>query len=107
MKKKIILIGSSSDIANSVSLDSNYELIKLSSKTSNFNILKPETFPTIEKIEGLVYFPGTINLKPFKSIKKEEFIEDYNINVLGIINILQHYQNSTSLNSLKTIIKLN
>lgn len=92
MKKKIILIGSSSDIANSVSLDPNYELIKLSSKTSNFNILKPETFPTIEKIEGLVYFPGTINLKPFKSIKKEEFIEDYNINVLGIINILQHYQ---------------
>ena len=99
MKKKIILIGSSSDIANSVSLDANYELIKLSSKTSNFNILKPETFPTIEKIEGLVYFPGTINLKPFKSIKKEEFIEDYNINVLGIINILQHYQNCFNQNS--------
>jgi len=99
MKKKIILIGSSSDIANSVSLDANYELIKLSSKTSNFNILKPETFPMIDEIEGLVYFPGTINLKPFKSIKKEEFVEDYNINVLGIINILQHYQNYFNQNS--------
>ena len=97
--KKIILIGSSSDIAKSVSLDSNYELINLSSKTSNFNILNPESFPTINNIDGLVYFPGTINLKPFKSIKKEEFIEDYNINVLGIVNVLQHYQNFFNQNS--------
>ena len=104
--KKIILIGSSSDIAKSVSLDSNYELINLSSKTSNFNILNPESFPTINNIDGLVYFPGTINLKPFKSIKKEEFIEDYNINVLGIVNVLQYYQNYFNQNSSIILISL-
>lgn len=97
--RKIILIGSSSDIANSLSLEHNCEVIKLSSKTSEFDILKPETFPTINNIDGLVYFPGTINLKPFKNIKKEEFIEDYNINVFGIINVLQHYINSFNPNS--------
>ena len=97
--KKIILIGSSSDIANSLSLEQNCEVIKISSKTSEFDILKPETFPIINNIDGLVYFPGTINLKPFKNIKKEEFIEDYNINVFGIINVLQHYINSFNPNS--------
>ena len=97
--RKIILIGSSSDIANSLSLENNCEVIKLSSKTSEFDILKPETFPTINNIDGLVYFPGTINLKPFKNIKKEEFLKDYNINVFGIINVLQHYINSFNPNS--------
>ena len=97
--RKIILIGSSSDIANSLSLEHNCEVIKLSSKTSEFDILKPETFPTINNIDGLVYFPGTINLKPFKNIKKEEFLDDYNINFFVIINVLKNYINSFNPNS--------
>jgi len=53
----------------------------------------------INNIDGLVYFPGTINLKPFKNFKKEDFLDDYNINVMGLINIIQHYQNNLNNNS--------
>ena len=97
--KKIVIIGSNSDISKSINLDSNFEIIKLSSQKSNFNILKIDTFPVINNIDGLVYFPGTINLKPFKNFKKEDFLDDYNINVMGLINIIQHYQNDLNNNS--------
>ena len=46
-----------------------------------------DTLP--EVIDGFVYLPGTINLKPFRAIKPEHFLEDYNINVLGAIKVLQ------------------
>ena len=97
--KKIVIIGSNSDISKSINLGSNFEVIKLSSQKSNFNILKIDTFPVINNIDGLVYFPGTINLKPFKNFKKEDFLDDYNINVMGLINIIQHYQNNLNNNS--------
>ncbi len=42
-------------------------------------------------LSGLVYMPGSIQLKPFKSIKPEEFLKDYKINVLGAINCIRHY----------------
>ncbi|MAZ01300.1 MAG: oxidoreductase, partial [Flavobacteriales bacterium] len=47
----------------------------------------------------LVYFPGTINLKPFSSFKKEDFQKDYEVNVLGLINVLQFYKKSFNINS--------
>lgn len=42
-----------------------------------------------EKLDGLVYCPGTINLKPFHRISLEDFQTDLNINLLGAIRILQ------------------
>jgi len=42
-----------------------------------------------ESIDGLVYCPGSINLKPFKRIKPEEFIEDFNLQTVGAIRIIQ------------------
>ena len=97
--KKIILVGANSDIAKSLSEESQFEFIKLSSKNSEFNILKEETFPVLDSIDGLVYFPGTINLKPFSSFKKEDFQKDYEVNVLGLINVLQFYKKSFNINS--------
>ena len=41
------------------------------------------------ELNGLVYAPGTINLKPFHRIKEEEFLHDLNINVLGATKVLQ------------------
>jgi NAD(P)-dependent dehydrogenase (short-subunit alcohol dehydrogenase family) len=41
---------------------------------------------------GLVYLPGSINLKPFQSLKPADFEEDFRINVLGAVKTLQHYQ---------------
>ncbi len=34
-----------------------------------------DTLP--DGLEGLVYCPGTINLRPFRQLKKEDFIEDF------------------------------
>lgn len=51
-----------------------------------------ENFPAIEnEINGLVYFPGTINLKPFHRLKPEEFINDYRINAMGAVAFTQTY----------------
>ncbi len=40
-------------------------------------------------LDGLVYCPGTINLKPFARISETEFLEDFQINLVGAIKIIQ------------------
>lgn len=40
-------------------------------------------------IDGLVYCPGSINLKPFHRFSLEDFRNDYEINVLGAVKVLQ------------------
>jgi len=32
-----------------------------------------DELPNLDALDGLVYCPGTINLKPFRSLKKEDF----------------------------------
>ncbi|MEZ4935166.1 MAG: SDR family oxidoreductase [Saprospiraceae bacterium] len=45
-----------------------------------------------EALDGLVYCPGSINLKPFRSLKTEAFLADFQINVLGAVKVLQAAQ---------------
>jgi len=103
---KILLVGASSDISKSLqnNFSSNYEFISLSSNSDfssidNFNILDPATFLEIDSIDGIVYFPGSINLKPFKRLSMDEFKKDYDINVLGVLNILKFYQSKLTIGS--------
>lgn len=42
-----------------------------------------------DSLDGLVYAPGSINLRPFERIKPADFIADYNLQVLGAIKIIQ------------------
>jgi NAD(P)-dependent dehydrogenase (short-subunit alcohol dehydrogenase family) len=42
-----------------------------------------------EKLDGLVYCPGAITLKPFKRLKPEDFIDDINLQVVGAIKVIQ------------------
>ena len=101
---KILLVGASSDISMSLqnNFSSNYEFINLSSNSDfssidNFNILDPATYLEIDSIDGIVYFPGSINLKPFKRLSMDEFKKDYDINVLGVLNILKFYQSKLTI----------
>lgn len=101
---RILLVGASSDISISLqnNFSSNYEFINLSSNSDfssidNFNILDPATYLEIDSIDGIVYFPGSINLKPFKRLSMDEFKKDYDINVLGVLNILKFYQSKLSI----------
>lgn len=47
-----------------------------------------------ESLDGLVYCPGSIQLKPFRTIKTDDYISDYRLNVLGAINCIRHYLSS-------------
>ena len=44
-----------------------------------------------ESLQGLVYCPGSIRLKPFSQIKDEEYLEDFQINLLGAVRALRTY----------------
>ncbi|NCC72849.1 MAG: SDR family oxidoreductase [Sphingobacteriia bacterium] len=51
--------------------------------------LEIENIPEI--IDGLVYCPGTINLKPFRRLTEEDFLNDYKINVTGAVKVIQKF----------------
>lgn len=59
-----------------------YHFLDVNDKELNFDFLP-------ESLEGLVYCPGSINLKPFHRIKPEEFLEDYQLQVIGAIKSIQ------------------
>lgn len=40
-------------------------------------------------IDGLVYCPGTINLKPFRRLDERDFLEDFKVNVTGAVKVIQ------------------
>jgi len=42
-----------------------------------------------KQLDGVVYCPGSINLKPFKRIKTEDFLADFNLQVLGAIKVIK------------------
>lgn len=42
-----------------------------------------------DKLDGIVYCPGIINLKPFHRIHPDVFLADYQIQVLGAIKVIQ------------------
>jgi len=45
-----------------------------------------------EVVDGFAYLIGSINLKPFRSLKVKDFLDDFNVNVLGAIKILKLIQ---------------
>lgn len=69
----------------------NNEVQKLDIEFYEMDIIKGNLdeikFPDI--IDGLVYAPGSINLKPFNRLSEEDFRNDFEINVLGAVRIIQ------------------
>jgi NAD(P)-dependent dehydrogenase (short-subunit alcohol dehydrogenase family) len=59
-----------------------YFYLDVLSTQTDFSFL-PET------IDGLVYCPGAIQLKPFARISPEDFMQDYQLQVIGAIKIIQ------------------
>lgn len=99
--KTFLFIGANSDIAIEARRkqeEKGNRVIPIS-RTSNliyddFLIGDPviNELPEIDtEIDGLVYFPGSITLKPFRSLKKMDFQSDFELNVLGAINSLHYY----------------
>lgn len=42
-----------------------------------------------ETLDGLIYCPGSINLKPFTRIKPADFLSDFNLQVGGAVKVIQ------------------
>jgi NAD(P)-dependent dehydrogenase (short-subunit alcohol dehydrogenase family) len=42
-----------------------------------------------DSLDGLVYCPGAVNLKPFARIKPEDFISDYQLQLIGAVKVIQ------------------
>lgn len=100
MGKKLLLLGAGSLIAKSLAeiADEDTELITISrsslSAGANHTVLDiiNDDLPAINTpIDGLVYFPGTINLKPFRALNTDDFIADLEINLLGAVKVLKSY----------------
>lgn len=63
----------------------------LSYEHLNHNILE-EDIPSgflPDTIDGLVYCPGSISLKPFRSLSLDVFRHDYELNVLGAVKAIK------------------
>ena len=106
MNKTFLLIGGSYGIGNKIiDLLPNESEIIVASRTKEgllnkkvkhitFNatedLLSLEELPP--KIDGFVYCPGSINLRPFKGLKSEAFLNDFELNVLGAVKCLQIIQ---------------
>ncbi|WP_339922950.1 SDR family oxidoreductase [uncultured Cyclobacterium sp.] len=102
--KNIVIIGGNSGIGKKVAetLSSEgasiYSYSRSKTGANQLDILDDfEEIPNLpDVVHGLVYCPGTINLKPFKRLKISEFRQDLEINFLGAIKVLQ---------SLETLLK--
>lgn len=42
-----------------------------------------------EQLNGLVYCPGSINLKPFSRLSDQDFLQDFELNVMGAIRAIR------------------
>ncbi len=114
--KTIILIGASSAVAKSLAnilKSNNYAIISVSRTKPDaphdifyeYDVSSDEAMPEIDScIDGLIYFPGTINLKPFRSVKQSDLELDFKINVLGAVKSIQSYNKNLSLSESASIV---
>lgn len=100
MQKTWLFAGASSAIAQAVPKDGN-RLIGLSRQANlshpfdeihTVNGYTKAELPDIGgPIDGLVYFPGSINLRPFHRISEADFLAEYQLNALGAVGVIQKY----------------
>jgi NAD(P)-dependent dehydrogenase (short-subunit alcohol dehydrogenase family) len=87
---KTLLIGANSTIAQALQKNSDREFICLARSEGNLDLNGDlSELDDISEINGLVYFPGTINLKPFTMLKEEDYVNDFKINVLGAAKVVK------------------
>lgn len=104
--KNILVVGGSKgigrEIVNSQLEKGNncYNFSRTESGINNQNLIEEkidilsDDLPDIENIDSVIYCPGSINLKPILQLKEEDFVNDFNINVLGAVKTVKKYLNN-------------
>lgn len=101
--KNILLIGGSYGIGLAIAKELQYEnKVFIASRTNEeiaemnvTHIPFDATIDTLdtsklpEVIDGLVYCPGSINLRPFRGLKPEAFEHDLQINFISLVKVIQ------------------
>ncbi len=101
--KNILLIGGSYGIGLAIAKELQFENNVYIASRSNENLADVKathitfdaTTDTIDNsqlpavIDGLVYCPGSINLRPFKGLKPEAFETDLQINFISLVKVIQ------------------
>lgn len=100
--RNIVIIGGSKGIGNAVltsEIDHN-NLVNVSRESPSIthknlshytcDILEGE-LPDLEKVDTLIYCPGSINLKPISRLTLGDFRSDFEINVIGAVKSIQKY----------------
>jgi NAD(P)-dependent dehydrogenase (short-subunit alcohol dehydrogenase family) len=102
MPKTILLIGGNSGIGLATAQllqASGYSLVaaarqaaplvNLGIPVQPFDAASPALHDLPPALDGLVYFPGSITLKPFHRVTAEDFIKDFQTNCLGAAAAIQ------------------
>lgn len=99
--KNYLIIGGNSGIGQALAtrLTAQHHSVILASrnaiategKSFNYNVITDDLSLSDlpEQLHGLVYAPGTINLKPFHRLTDQDFIDDFQLNVLGAIRTIR------------------
>jgi NAD(P)-dependent dehydrogenase (short-subunit alcohol dehydrogenase family) len=116
--KNILLIGGSHGIGLALVKELQHENnVYVASRTNeNLADLKCTHFPfdaltdTLDKsklpdvIDGLVYCPGSINLRQFRSLKPETFENDLQINFISVVKVIQSVLPNLSASEQSSIV---
>jgi 3-oxoacyl-[acyl-carrier protein] reductase len=101
--KNILLIGGSYGIGLAIAKELQYENKVFVASRTNAEIAEMhvthipfdvttdtlDTSKLPEIIDGLVYCPGSINLRPFRGLKPEAFEQDLQINFISLVKVIQ------------------
>ncbi len=100
--KKILIIGGSKGIGNAILLqqlenNSVYTISRTAPEISHPNLIHfsldvlQDVLPEIESLDSVIYCPGSITLKPIGSLSIDDFRNDFEINVIGAVKVIQKY----------------
>jgi len=102
MNKHILLIGGSTGIgfrlAELLEVKHNVTMISRTNpqlkKVTHYkaDVLKDDLPELNQPVSGLVYLPGSINLKLFKMLREQNFRDDFEINFLGAVRVIKAYE---------------
>ena len=113
--KKIIIIGGSKGIGKAITenLLSDHQVVNISrtspdiqhANLSHFTCdVLTDDLPEIEAADGLIYCPGSINLKPFSRLSLDDFKTDFEINVIGAVKCIQAYTKALATSESSSIV---